>query len=230
MIKHIRTNNGNYKYKFRPTFIGAKAIDKRIAKENLLFIKHFLDEQHITFLLSFGTLLGAVREHDFIAHDEDTDLIMMKEDMGKMLDLLFVLREKGFEVIRYESRGLLSIMRKGEYIDFYFYQDYPSNPQLSYCGRDLYFKKELVETSELQFLGETFKVPKDCIKYLKFNYGDNWHQPIARSNFNMSKTSMLKSYLLQHIKAFLPEILVEKIQWSRDRKHLDKWKEKIEKL
>ena len=126
----IKTPVGNYYYKYVPIFLGIKPIDKVIAKENLLLLKGILDKHNLKFLLSFGTLLGAVREHDFISHDEDIDLIMFKRDLPSFLSLLFELRKNGFELARYESRGFLSIIRKGEYIDFYFFDDYPEDCSL----------------------------------------------------------------------------------------------------
>lgn len=78
------------------------------------------EDAGITFILFYGTLLGAVREHDFIDHDEDIDLVLFKKDMRKFENQLFKLRECGFEMARYERRGFCSIIRKGEYIDLYF--------------------------------------------------------------------------------------------------------------
>ena len=98
----IKTPVGNYYYKYVPIFLGIKPIDKVIAKENLLLLKKILNNNDVSFILAFGTLLGAVREHDFISHDEDIDLIMFKKDMPKFLSLLFILRENGFDVVRYE--------------------------------------------------------------------------------------------------------------------------------
>ena len=57
-----------------PLFPGVKRIDKEIAFENLCLLKSILDANGIKFQLAFGTLLGVVREHDFIDHDEDIDL------------------------------------------------------------------------------------------------------------------------------------------------------------
>ena len=102
----IKTPIGNYYYKYIPIYLGIKPINKVIAKENLLLLKSILDNNNVLFLLSFGTLLGAVREHDFISHDEDIDLILFKKDLPKFLSLLFVLRENGFEIVRYESKRL----------------------------------------------------------------------------------------------------------------------------
>ena len=74
MKQIIHTSAGTYSYAFRPIFAGIKPIDKVIAKENLFLLKDICDEAGLKFILFYGTLLGAIREHDFITHDEDIDL------------------------------------------------------------------------------------------------------------------------------------------------------------
>ena len=71
MYKTIDTPKGKYRYKFVPIFEGIKPLNKEIANENLKLLKEVCDRNGLHFLLFFGTLLGAVREHDFIKHDED---------------------------------------------------------------------------------------------------------------------------------------------------------------
>ena len=136
----INTERGVYRYKFVPIFQGIKRIDKKIAHENLLILKRLCDEAGLKFILFYGSLLGAVREHDFITHDEDIDVVMYKSDMPKFLNLLFDLRKEGFELARYERRGFLSIIRKGEYIDVYFYGAYTQVPELWYLCQDIWQK------------------------------------------------------------------------------------------
>ena len=46
-----------------------KKFDKNIAKENLLDIKKIFDENNLFFYLANGTLLGAVRDNDFIEYE-----------------------------------------------------------------------------------------------------------------------------------------------------------------
>lgn len=226
----INTPNGPYYYKYVPIFLGIKPINKVIAKENLLLIKSIFDKNNLLFLLSFGTLLGAVREHDFISHDEDIDLIIFKKDMPKFLSLLFVLRGNGFEIVRYESRGFLSIMRKGEYIDFYFYEDYPEDNSLSYCCRDMYPKKLLEDVTDIEFQGAMFKAPREYEKYLEFNYGKNWRTPIPYVNFKMSAFQKAKLLSIQYIKMLLPESIAEKIQRKSDKPFIDKWVKKAKEF
>lgn len=222
----INTPQGKYYYRFVPIYVGMKTIDKAKARENLLLLKGILDKHRLSFCLAFGTLLGAVREKDFITHDEDIDLMMMKSDRNKLLSLLWVLREKGFEVARYEPRGLLSIIRKGEYIDFYFFEEYPEAPSLYHCCRDLCPKAFLDEITELPFQGANFWVPKDYERYLAYTYGENWRTPIPMYNFQQPVWKRKLNIGLQYVKAMMPEPLVRRIQQKSDLPYLAQWREK----
>jgi len=226
----INTPLGNYKYKFVPIFEGAKRIDKRQAKENLFLFKDIVDKHGLKFLLAFGTLLGAVREHDFIDHDEDIDLIIMKSDMDKFLSLLFEFRKYGFEVIRYERRGFLSLMRKGEYIDFYFYEPYPEDADLVYCCQDIFPKSLLEDTAPITFLGREFNAPRDYKKMMEISYGKEWMTPVEKFDFHLSKSERFKQWLKQYIKAMLPVSFVEKRQKRADKPFLAKYIKRIKQL
>lgn len=228
MFKTIQTPIGAYRYRFVPLFQGIKYIDKTIARENLLLFKDICISHQLPFILFFGTLLGAVREHDFITHDEDIDLAMMKRDMPRFLSILFELRKYGFEMIRYEERGFLSIMRKGEYIDIYFYEEYPAQPNLYYCCRDIFPKEILDNLIDYPFLGTYFKAPEKYEKYLEFYFGDNWQTPIVAFNYHQPLWSKVIEYIKQYSKELLPTTWIRKRQIAGDRPILEKWIERIE--
>ena len=223
----INTPVGPYYYKFVPIYNGLKPIDKVIARENLLLFKKIMDEQKLSFLLAYGSLLGAVREKDFISHDEDIDLMMAKEDMPKFLSILFVLRDAGFEVVRYERRGFLSIMRKGEYIDFYFFHEYEADNRLIKCCMDVCPKSFLTEKTTIPFQGAEFEVSKDFEKYLEFNYGKNWMQPVTKFNFGLSAIARLKSKMTQYVKALRPYRLTEKLHARKEPGYTKKCLDKV---
>lgn len=223
----IKLGENIYRYKFIPIYPGIKRLNKEIAFENLLLLKKICEENHIPFLLYYGTLLGAVREKNFITHDEDIDLALKKEDMPIFLNLLFKLRNIGFEVARYERRGFMSIIRKGEYIDLYFFDIYPQNRNWRYCARDIFPKDFIEETKKIDFKGELFSTCSNPIKFLEFYYGENWKTPIAFFDFNMSKITKLKLFSSQYIKMLLPRSIVEHLQNKRDMKYLSLQKSKI---
>ena len=228
MYKKIKTSKGVYKYKPTPIFEGVKQIDKTIANENLQLLKHVCSQHHLQFLLFFGTLLGAVREHDFITHDEDIDLVMLKSDMPAFLDMLFELRAAGFELARFERRGFLSIIRKGEYIDLYFFAPYKHDPSLMHCCMDICEKKFLYDVAPMEFLGNSYMAPREYEAYLAHQYGDDWMTPQPKFTFTLSRAARLKQLAIKYVKELIPTPLLEKLQEKKEQPELDRFIAKIE--
>lgn len=171
----INTTKGEFLYKIPDFKYGSKKINRDIAKENLFLFKEILDKSNVKFMLAYGTLLGAIREGNFIEHDFDTDFIVLEEHRASFLDLLFEFSDNGFVVGRYEN-DILSLIRKGEYIDVYFFRKY----LLIYRKIDIYctYSRFLEKTSTYNFLGEIFSIPQDFEGYLEHYYGRNWRSPI----------------------------------------------------
>ena len=92
-MNHIKTSMGILYYKFKPIYPGIKQIDKKIANENLQLLKKVFHEQNLFFGLAYGTILGAIRDHDFITHDEDIDLYILKENEELFFSTLFILKD-----------------------------------------------------------------------------------------------------------------------------------------
>ena len=116
-MAYIKYKDQKFKYKFCPLYVGIKELDKDIAMRNLVTLKEVADEYGFRFYLAYGTLLGAVREQDFIAHDEDIDLAAEFAQLDVLMAMLPKLLECGFKIARWEERGFISIIRDNEYID-----------------------------------------------------------------------------------------------------------------
>lgn len=217
MIKlTIPTARGPYRYRFVPLFEGKKRINKAIATENLALLKTVLDAHGIRFMLYWGTLLGCMREHDFIAHDEDIDLLLKINELPRFVDCLWELRELGFEVARFERRGFLSLIRKGEYTDFYFARPLEGHEGVWHCSQYV-MKKEWIECARTcEFAGGEYLIPQDWEKALVQEYGSTWTTPIVMFNYEQSAVKRAKSWLLQYAKVVLPLNLVEKLQERKD--------------
>lgn len=54
----------------------------------LLHIDEICREHHITYFLGFGSLLGCMRDHGYIAWDDDIDIWMKREDWEKFNQIL----------------------------------------------------------------------------------------------------------------------------------------------
>lgn len=179
MIKKISTKKGVITFEEKAPISGTKRLNIEIAKENLLDLKKILDFYSIKFGLIYGTLLGAIREGNFIKHDEDIDLFMLDEHKENLLSALKEILDCGFQVLRYDEK-LLSIARNEEYIDFYFFRK--SSFGIRKCEVGLKAKARYLEqTKDYLFLGEVFQIPMDSELFLIDLYGKNWKTPIKNT-------------------------------------------------
>lgn len=217
----IKTIRGLYKFKQVDLYLGKKQINKEIAKVNLLDIKKILDKGNLYYGLIFGVLLGAIREHDFITHDQDTDLFILSEDEEKFKLLLFEMQELGFNLIRYDRRGLYSVIRDGEYIDFYVFQ--PFQKGIRYSGSDYVLEKHLTRTIKINFQGEEFRIPADYIEFLEIYYGYDWQTPIIWSTYNLSKFKIIREKIIVKLKRALPKTIFKWLQFIHAKKKRDRF-------
>ncbi|MGN0033205.1 MAG: LicD family protein [Candidatus Limimorpha sp.] len=218
----IKTIHGKYRFKIVPIFLGWKPIDKEKAFNNLCLFKKIADRNNFRFILAYGTLLGAVREKDFIAHDEDIDLAAPFSDKDLFLSMLFELRDNGFEVARWDSRGLITIIKDNEYIDIYFFKKY--NEKLSINSGMPLPTKYLDDTTEIMFKDVAFNVPADTIDALEFWYGKNWQTPVPWLDFHRPqwKTQLSKAVIIirHHIPDFLIQPFLKKKEKAKFNKYL----------
>lgn len=221
-MKYIQTQSGPFPYKSQFVYLGIKQIDKSIAFENLKIVLNILGQKHIKVSAAYGTLLGIIREGDFIDWDEDIDLCILAEDLELFKNSLWDLKKEGFELIRTDRcNHLFSIKRKGEYIDFYVMEKI--SPEIrSDLGIGFFLEKHLVNTSTYPFKGISVPVPKQYREYLRLTYG-NWETPVKYANFNLSKFQILKKKIWFILKNIPPRAIQIKLLKKHHKKDLDKF-------
>lgn len=225
----IDTAKGKYTYQFKIVYNGIKMIDKAIAKENLLLFNSIAKKNGLKFGLVYGTLLGAIREHDFIAHDEDVDLFIKSEDLDLFKSMLFELRENGLEVIRYDRRdGLCSIMRKDEYIDIYIMR--PLMDGVRETLGDPIPEKYVTDLSEYDFQGEKFFAAREAEESMLFFYGESWRTPIVTNPYNMSWVKKMKAKLNWWIYYTMPAFMFYPIMEKRAIKKMVRYNKQAVRL
>ena len=179
MKQIIKTNKGVYQFKPKNLFHGRKKINRKKARENLLILRDILSKTRLRWGLVFGTLLGAVRENNFIAHDEDIDIFIFYEDKNKLINLIYKFKQFGFEVARYEKNSLFSIIRNNEYIDFYFFRRTLFGRRcLDYFIPNLFFNRK----AKIKFFNKYFPTLNNHHQYLQFQYGKDWKVPKKNSH------------------------------------------------
>lgn len=206
---------------------GQKQINKSIAFDNLITLKEILDKAEIDFILIAGTLLGAIREHDFITYDEDIDLAFLYENKQRVIDILPRLLECGFSIARYDRRNLLSVIKDNEYIDFYFFQK--DEEVLRRCNGWLIPARFLEITTKIVFKGIVFSAPREYEEYLKYEYGESWRIPVKWFNYGISKRLWLKIYIKERSKEFLPGFLLDFFAKKKEKRFEIKFRNKLEK-
>lgn len=209
-----------YSYKTIPLFPGVKQIDKIKATENLRLIKKIFDKYGILFQLAAGTLLGAIRESDFISHDEDIDLALIDEYRERVVDLLPTLHEYGFKLCRYDRRDLYSIMRNGEYIDLYFFRPY--QPGLYICSGWIVKEAHLINSISYKFKGLDFLIPQNYNEYLICEYGEDWITPIIWNDYDQPKWKIISFNLKEHIKDYLPAPIFNLLVYKAEKRMIQK--------
>lgn len=207
MKRVIHTSKGPFRYQPVYLYVGRKVIDREVAFQNLKDLVPLLDGMGIHFGPFLGTLLGIVRENDFIEWDEDIDLYILQDDEQKLLDGLWTLREHGFELVRYDKRGLYSVMRNDEYIDFYLLWKISDN--LWYDnGKEFLFDRFVTDLVDYDFKGITLKIPRDYDGFLTFQYGD-WRTPVKYADYGMSRSRILLGRAFWEMKNLIPKFLYQ---------------------
>lgn len=224
----IKTPCGSMHYKPKNLYLGIKQIDRDVAFENLKVVVRVLHDAGIKVSPAYGTLLGIIRENNFIEWDEDIDLFILSEDKEKLLNAFWRMREEGLELVRVERCDhLYSVMRKGEYIDFYIMDSISPEIRTGY-GNLFMFEKYLTDLIDWDFRGVNISIPRQYEECLEFLYGD-WRTPVKYANFNQSKAKVFKANFKTFLKKLLPFKIRFKMLKMHHRKDLDKFLVKCEK-
>ncbi len=144
--------------------------------KHLKQIKKILDNLGIEFFLMLGTLLGAIREKDFIKGDIDIDLGIFGEERRD--DIRDVLKKLG---IPQNTDNMRVISIKGDVmIDIYFFVK-RGNEMMSFAKSDSIcphycFPERYAKLKKIRFRGDDFLVPGHTKEFLTYIYGD-WRTP-----------------------------------------------------
>lgn len=223
----IKTPKGRLHYKPKNLYLGIKQIDRDIAFENLGVLLEVLKKNNVLVSPALGTLLGIIRENNFIEWDEDIDLFVLEEDKNKLLNAFWDLKEVGFDLVRVDRCDMLySVMRNGEYIDFYIMEKL--SPEVRGSADIFMFERHLTELIDWDFRGLTISVPKDYEEFLEFRYGD-WRTPVKFANFNLTRGQIFKAKFINWLKNLPPYRIRLWMLKKYHKKDLDKFLERCKK-
>ena len=156
------------------------------AVKTLLLGKEIFDKLNIHFWLVCGTLLGVMREHDFIAHDSDIDLGVWDDDSVDHVAIIDAFIQAGFSLAHeYGGRGngrQYSFWSPwGVYFDIYFVAKEQDFCWLSVWVNGTLRKliyKPIENFIEVEFCGTAFSIPENYEQQFLDQYGPDWRTPI----------------------------------------------------
>lgn len=171
----IKTSKGFLEYKNHLLNFGSKTLDPDRMLKNLQILSFYLDKIGINWGPAFGTLIGVVRNEDFQPWKPVFDIYILKEDEERFKDILWILKDVGFQLARYERRGRYYLVRKNEYIKVFVLTKVCSD--IRHTGSsDFIHEKYIQNTLKWDFKGIELNVPQEVDEYLTFQYGD-WTIP-----------------------------------------------------
>lgn len=169
---------------------GAKVFHRQIHQIFPTIIKKF-DSLGIDYFICFGTLLGAIREHDFIKHDDDLELGVFSDQYYSQLAWKFA--EIGFKKqYRYYITG--SQIKNEGFVEKYSNGDihfdlfvFSRNDKNIWCWSYLRDESNTLNAIKLQWPNsglqrisfQGLEVPAPCNPeaFLEALYGKEWSKP-----------------------------------------------------
>lgn len=148
-----------------------------LQNEGLLLLRKVLEEFDCTWFLSGGTLLGAIREGDFIKWDWDVEVSLLTEEIldreGRLLNLLL---KNGFEIIKvdrtYENYKVVT-EQFGAVYELLARRKLKGTRARTYT---VVPAKYFESTGEVELRGVSYPCPNPPEEYLEYLYGD-WKTP-----------------------------------------------------
>lgn len=176
-------------------------------KDFLFYVIDLLQENNIEYWFMCGTLLGAIRDKDFLPEDHcDTDIAIKQEDGWKLRYILnkehinqkklqydYIRRgEITVKDLKYKYKVDIFLMEQEEE-NFYIYS-YRPNPETKkwdYEWRASFPYKLFFPLKTISFLNKKVYIPKEYEKILEIHYGKDWTVPnpnwISNKPFNADK-------------------------------------------
>lgn len=201
-MARIKTSKGYMEYHRRLLYFGDKVMNTDVMLGNLQVLSVYLDKIDINWGPAFGTLIGIVRNDDFQPWKPVFDIYILKEDEERFKDALWLLKDVGFNLVRYERRGLYYIERKEEIFKVFVLHKISADVRHT-GGSDFIHEKYIQNTVKWNFKGIDLNVPQAVDEYLEFQYGKDWVTPkqtvFYRHNLVQKYYHWTKTWVLDHM-------------------------------
>lgn len=223
-MSKLKTSKGYLEYDNQILYFGDKVMNTDKMLENLRILTVYLDKIDINWGPAFGTLIGIVRNDDFQPWKPVFDIYILKEDEERFKDILWLLVDVGFKLVRYERRGRYYLERDGEFFKIFVLQKIST--EVRHTGStDFIHEKYLQNTVKWDFKGLELNVPQEVDEYLTFQYGD-WVVPKQTVWYKLNAVarcySKFKFWCMDHI----PDSVYYYYTFIRRQRDFNRFKDK----
>ena len=183
--------NDNYRNRIQKNLNFSLNSDKSVKLKECLFdMKKILDENNQEFFLMAGTLLGCIRNHDFISYDVDIDIGIFYDNFN--IDIINKIKESK----KFILTNTLGNIENSYELKFKHINNISIDIFLNYKINNNYYyhssffgicdlKKEgyckwgntIENLIAIPFKGNKFLVPSNFEEYLEESYGKDWRIP-----------------------------------------------------
>lgn len=227
-MARLKTSKGFLEYNSHLLYFGNIVMDREVMTENLHVLSVYLDKIDINWGPAFGTLIGVVRNNDYLPWKAVFDIYILKEDEERFKDVLWMLKDEGFDLVRHERRGLYYLRRKNEFIKVFVLHKISSDVRHT-GGSDFIHEKYLQNTVKWDFKGIELNVPAEVDEYLEFQYGTDWVIPKNTVSGKWSGIQRLGHWTLTAIQDHLPDAIYYYWLLRHRQKDFKKFKSRCEK-
>jgi len=227
-MARLKTSKGFLEYDSHLLYFGNIVMGQEVMTENLHVLSVYLDKIDINWGPAFGTLIGVVRNNDYLPWKAVFDIYILKEDEERFKDVLWMLRDEGFDLVRHERRGLYYLRRKNEFIKVFILHKISSDVRHT-GGSDFIHEKYLQNTVKWVFKGIELNVPAEVDEYLEFQYGTDWVIPKNTVSDKWNGIQRLVHWTLTAIQDHLPDAIYYYWLLHHRQKDFKKFKSRCEK-
>lgn len=227
-MSHIKTSKGFLEYKSHLLYFGDKVMNKEVMLDNLRVLALYMDKIDINWGPAFGTLIGIVRNDDFQPWKPLFDIYILKEDEERFKDILWLMMEVGFNLVRYERRGLYILERNEEYIKVFVLHKISSDVRHT-GGSDFIHEKYLQNTVKWDFKGILLNVPVDVDEYLTFQYGEDWITPKQTITYSKGLIPQCIHWMQTKLQDIMPDCMYYSWLLHHRQKDFSRFKTRCDK-
>lgn len=192
------------------------AFDKTVAKNCLSLFNQILSNNNIPFMLTWGTLLGAIRDNDFIANDTDIDVMVFEKDLPNLLRTIPVLYKSGIKLCRYTEGRIYSFLYEGMILDIDVIRHtfFPYSIRYYSLLECFIPKKYLIIGEKIHFYGLDLVVMQKPESFLEYIYGKTWKIPIKGDGGRIMPKWMILEKLYYKIRRKIKYIRFKKMRYD----------------